>query len=70
MGERVGLGASPCIGSPFASLGLSFPKRWPTLERMKDVFRSEYLQRVKEAHVRALEGLEEGRTFPYPCFGD
>lgn len=28
------------------------------------------LQRVKEAHVRALEGLEEGRIFPSSCFED
>lgn len=34
------LGAGPWIGRPFASLGLSFPKCWPTLERMKDAFRS------------------------------
>lgn len=31
---------------------------------------TEYLQRVREAYMRTLEGLEEGRPFPYPCFGD
>lgn len=38
--ERGRSGTGPCVGRPFASLDLRFPKCWSTLERMEDACRS------------------------------